>query len=101
MTYDPKKTRTKQKAAESVVDEIFEDEAKTSIKKASSSQKSVKKEISETEDAKVIDIKDLQEQKASEMNNNTEAPLVMQPQVWVALAASAIVALLILKKRRK
>ena len=30
-----------------------------------------------------------------------DAPLFMQPQVWITLAASAIVALLVIKKRRK
>jgi predicted oxidoreductase (fatty acid repression mutant protein) len=101
MAYDPKKTRTKQKDVETVVDEIFEEEVTPKTKEASTVEKAVKNDVIEKEDAKVIDIKDLQDQKTAQDDQEVDTPLIMQPQVWVALAASAIVALFIIKKRRK
>lgn len=96
MAYDPKKTRAKQKDVEAVIDEIFDEE------KLKEAKKSVKKPIAKENDAEIIDIKDLQEQKVlDDISKEADAPLYMQPQVWVTLAASAIVTLFIIRRRRK
>ncbi len=96
MAYDPKKTRAKQKDVEAVIDEIVDEE------KLKEAKKSVKKPIAKENDAEIIDIKDLQEQKVlDDISKEADAPLYMQPQVWVTLAASAIVTLFIIRRRRK
>ena len=92
MAYDPKKSRAKQKDQD-VVEEILKDEkpkAKNPVAKKTEAAK--KPEPS---------LKIVKDEEELEKIHAEDAPLFMQPQVWVTLAASAIVALLLIKKRRK
>lgn len=92
MAYDPKKSRAKKKDQD-VVEEILKDE-----------KPKAKKPVAEkTEAAKKPEpsLKIVKDEEELEKIHAEDAPLFMQPQVWITLAASAIVALLLIKKRRK
>lgn len=96
MAYDPKKSRAKQKD-EDVVDEILKED-KPKAKKTPTKKPAAKKPAVKKPEPSLKIVKDEDE---LEKIHAEDAPLIMQPQVWVTLAASAIVALLVIKKRRK
>lgn len=96
MAYDPKKSRAKQKD-EDVVDEILKED-KPKAKKTPAKKPAAKKPAVKKPEPSLKIVKDEDE---LEKIHAEDAPLIMQPQVWVTLAASAIVALLVIKKRRK
>ncbi|MFN8015967.1 MAG: hypothetical protein U0R17_05105 [Acidimicrobiia bacterium] len=96
MAYDPKKTRPKAKAKESVVDELLEEKKPAAKKKPAPKPKKDNVQIApkakeEPEESNVIEFP----------NKEQEIPLIMQPQVWVATGAVALVLLLMVKRRKK
>lgn len=92
MAYDPKKSRAKQ-SEQDVVDEILKEEKPKAKKPVAK-----KTEATNKPEPSLKIVKDEDE---LEKIHAEDAPLFMQPQVWITLAASAIVALLVIKKRRK
>lgn len=124
MAYDPKKKRPKSDPIDSVVDEMFgsdKTKPKTTKKKATTPAKSkAAKSKSVATPKKVESKKNSAEASKKEQNHSDsasnenldnvhelypeqkqETPLVMQPQVWIALALSAITLFVIVKLKRK
>lgn len=97
MAYDSKKSRAKQKD-EDVVDEILKEDKPKAKKTPPAKKPAAKKPAVKKPEPSLKIVKDEDE---LEKIHAEDAPLIMQPQVWVTLAASAIVALLVIKKRRK
>lgn len=104
MVYDPKKTRAKLKDVEAVVDEIFEEVSNKVDSKLETAKKTVETKISDKKQkmdevqAKILDFKESKEQKIEDKLTESSSPLYMQPQLWVTLAATAIVGLFIVKR---
>lgn len=92
MAYDPKKSRAKQ-SEQDVVDEILKEEKPKAKKPVAKKTEATKKPEPS--------LKIVKDEDELEKIHAEDAPLFMQPQVWITLAASAIVALLVIKKRRK
>lgn len=92
MAYDPKKSRAKQNEQD-VVDEILKEEKPKAKKPVAKKTEATKKPEPS--------LKIVKDEDELEKIHAEDAPLFMQPQVWITLAASAIVALLVIKKRRK
>lgn len=106
MVYDPKKSRAKQKE-EDVVDEILKEEKvvtkKATAKKPVAKKPTAKKAQDEKPEAKKPEptLKIVKNEDELENIHAQDEPLFMQPQVWITLAASALVTLLLIKRRRK
>lgn len=129
MAYDPKKKRPAKKSLDSVVDEIFgEEELDSKSKKASDSDKkktsSQKKSTTSLNSKKTPNpkpksagskasnsskTKESSKSESQEFPDNVlplypetkDAPLVTQPQVWIATGIAALLVLVIARKRRK
>lgn len=126
MAYDPKKNRKATDSIDSIVDDIFGEEPKASAKKPAakkSTSASAKKTVSKTAPktpahtakkptakkpaSKVTSIEKNKSAKDDVSDNvlplypESETPLIMQPQVWVATAIAAVVVLFFVKRRKK
>ena len=90
MTYDPKKKRPSRDSVDAIVDEILDEEA-------SSDLRAEKTKISPAPDQKESTLDNVLPLYAEEK----DAPLIMQPQVWVATGIAAVLLLMIARRRKK
>jgi hypothetical protein len=129
MAYDPKKKRPKAASLDAVVDEIFGDEPeskpakspKKSVAKKTPTKKAVSRKTAKSEDSDSRPSTASEETSAPSIPSESEgreaaregeslnsdnspangAPLIMQPQVWVATGIAAILVLFFMKRRKK